>query len=330
MGSDQASTTCWNRPLRTIGDWFPAFGTPSSSRLNSRPVAVPVLVVLALAVGVAVVPAIGAGVGPGAGPSGSAEVGAELGAEGDIALSDGAGVGSGGDPGTATTTSIQATTPAVDAAGGSSTHVGTVDLSTPTTSGSASAVVTVVESLSGESIVFLGAYSRFGDGSPLEHPIRSEIDALASRVPGVQFTEAVSSADASESTVRYHTRVLEREGYVQTATVWGTQRLFPAETDASHFEGLAAFRDDSRSAVLRAIDRNEPATVTTLAEDVDRAPSTVSHHLSRLESADLIDRERVGQSVDVSLAPGVRELLAVEADQGGAGVDSTALELVGD
>lgn len=322
MVPDESRTPRWNRLLRTVAGRLPVpLWMPSSSRSNGRHVLVPVVVVLALAIGVAVVPAIGtaAGLGPGA----------ESGSVAGAGACEGIAHDAGGDHGT-TSTSLQATSTPVDSIGGSSTHLDGVDLQSSGTQGPAETVVAVVEALSGESIVFLGAYSRYGDGSPLEHPVRSEIDALASRLPGVQFTVAVDAIEVSESTVRYHTQVLEHEDVVRTATVWGTQRLFPVETDPGHFEALAAVRDDSRSAVLRAIDRNEPAEVTTIAEAVDRAPSTVSHHLSALESADLIDRERVGQSVHVSLVPGVRELLDAEADAEGAGVDATALELVGD
>lgn len=328
MVPDEPSIRRSNRLRRSVADRFPApFGASPDSRSNGRPVLAPIVVVLAVTLAMAVVPAIGvaAGGGPGTDAGGIDGAGA----------CDGIVLDAGGDR-EATTSSLRApTTPvdsyastSVDTSGGSSTHVGTVDLQSPVTDGPASTIVAVLESLSGESIVFLGAYSRYGEGSPLEHPIRSRIDGLTSRLPGVQFTTAVDSVDASESTVRYHTRVLEHESVVQRVTVWGTQRLFPAGTDPGHFEALAAVRDDSRSAVLRAIDRHEPATVTAIAEAVDRAPSTVSHHLSALESADLIDRERVGQSVHVSLAPGVHELLVVEAD--GVAADPTALELVGD
>lgn len=74
-------------------------------------------------------------------------------------------------------------------------------------------------------------------------------------------------------------------------------------------ELAAALEDDSAATVLDAVARLEPASVSKLANDVDRAPSTVSHHLSRLESADLVDRTRNGQSVETRLAPDVRSIL---------------------
>jgi DNA-binding transcriptional ArsR family regulator len=46
-------------------------------------------------------------------------------------------------------------------------------------------------------------------------------------------------------------------------------------------------------------------SVSGLADRIDRDPSTVSHHLSRLEDDGLIHREREGQAVTNRLAPGV-------------------------
>lgn len=193
---------------------------------------------------------------------------------------------------------------------------------------------TTVEGLPGESVVLLGAYSRYDGGSALDHPARAKVDEVVTRLPGLHVAEIARRVDSPESTVRYHARVLERETHVRTASVRNTVRLYPAGTPSEDFELYAALRDDSRSRVLRAIARREPASVTTLAEDVDRAASTVSHHLGTLEEAGLIERERTGQSVQVSLGSRVRERLSVpdadDADADAVAVDPSTLELHGD
>lgn len=166
-----------------------------------------------------------------------------------------------------------------------------------------------VESATGESLVLLGAFSKSGERSEDVHPVRANIDDVVHRLPGLHFAAVVRHVDSPEGTVRYHARVLESEGHVQTERIWGTLRLFPLATDPDDFELFAAARDDARSRVLRSIGNTEPATVSSLADSLDRAPSTVSHHLDRLEAAELIVRERSGQSVHVSLDPAVRDRL---------------------
>jgi len=189
---------------------------------------------------------------------------------------------------------------------------------------------TAVDSVPGESVVLFGAYSRHGAESPLEHPVRADVDSVVSREPGLHFAEVARRVDSPESTVRHHARVLERENHLQSASVWDSLRLYPAATESGDFELLAALRDDSQSRILRGIARNEPVTVTSLAADVDRAASTVSHHLTRLEEAGLVERERTGQSVRITLRPDVRERLAVPDVEDGDAVEAAPLELVGD
>lgn len=189
---------------------------------------------------------------------------------------------------------------------------------------------TAADAVPGESIVLLGAYSRYDDRSALEHPVRAEVNDVVRRMPGLHFAEVVRRVGSPEGTVRYHTRVLERDGHLQTATEWGTLRLYPATTDAEDFELYAALRDDARSRVLRGIARGEPATVTALAEALDRAASTVSHHVTRLDEAGLVDRERTGQSVEISLEPGVRDRLEIASGATDEAADAVGIELAGD
>lgn len=187
-----------------------------------------------------------------------------------------------------------------------------------------------VQSTPAESIVLLGAYSKSGERSDQDHPVRADVDDVVNRLPGLHFAAVVRHVDSPEGTVRYHARVLESDGHVQTEQIWGTLRLFPLATEPDDFELFAAARDDALSRVLESIGNSEPATVSELADSLDRAPSTVSHHLGRLEEAGLIVRERAGQSVHVSLDPNVRERVTY----GGAGVDESSgqhdVELSGD
>lgn len=285
MGSDQSPAGPQSRPLHALARTsssalnglspLGAISTPSRRTL----VSVAVLVVLFVA-------AAGTGVG--------------------VAAADGANVESG--------LSTAENQPVLEDHGQQSTYVGSGTVThVEGVQDSQPSLVDAIGALSGESIVLLAGYTRYGEGSPLEHPVRSDVVDVATRLPGVQLPDVVRSVDASSGSVRYHVRVLEREGHLATATVWGATRLYPADVGESTFELHAALRDDSRSSVLRAIDRANPATVSAIAERVDRATSTVSHHLSLLEEADLIERERSGQSMHVSLAPAVRDHLSLDS-----------------
>lgn len=144
-------------------------------------------------------------------------------------------------------------------------------------------------------MLLLLGYSRYDDSSPLENDVRRRVFEHIERSPGVHVSALAEVTDASRSTVRYHVRVLEREGLVFGEKIRGKRRFFPVGSDDP--ELTAALHDDATASVLDAVARIGPANVSQLAEDLDRTPGTVSYHLSRLEAADLVEQEREGGSV---------------------------------
>jgi DNA-binding transcriptional ArsR family regulator len=62
--------------------------------------------------------------------------------------------------------------------------------------------------------------------------------------------------------------------------------------------------------VLVTLAKEGDASVSTIADALDRDPSTVSHHLSRLEEDGLVERERDGRSKVNRLAPATEAALA--------------------
>lgn len=174
---------------------------------------------------------------------------------------------------------------------------------------SSAATLDVVDDVTTPSpvVLALAGYSRHEDADLLEHDTRRSIYEAVVASPGTYIAEVATSTEIPVSTVRYHVRVLDDEKVIQTAKVRGRHRLFPA-----HAEDVllaAAVNDDATAAVIEAIRRREPITVSMLAEELDRAQSTVSYHLARLDDADLVDRHRDGESVLVSLPSSVRAVV---------------------
>ena len=169
--------------------------------------------------------------------------------------------------------------------------------------------IAAVESAPGGPVLVIAGYSRYASPDPLGHDLRADIHAVVTGSPGVSRAEVVDRTGSTESTVRYHGTVLVQEGLLQRATLWGELRYYPAEVDADDFELAAALQDETLAGVVDAVARHEPATGTAIADELDRAPSTVSHHLSRLADAGLVDRERDGEAVLTSLSSDVRDAL---------------------
>lgn len=151
----------------------------------------------------------------------------------------------------------------------------------------------------------------------LEQPTRKSVYTSIRQSPGIGLDELAERASVTRSTVRYHARVLRTAGLIDSTTVGGTLRFAPAEADV---ELAGVLRAAPTRAVIDAVSEHEPASVTTLAEATDRAPSTVSHHLSSLEESGIVDRHRAGEAVVTTLASETRSAIE-SADRSGLSSD---------
>lgn len=144
-------------------------------------------------------------------------------------------------------------------------------------------------------------YSRHDDSDPLAHETRRAIYEVVGDAPGTYAAAVADEVGEPDSTVRYHLRVLEGESLVQSEVIRGRRRVFRSDVEDPRL--AAATADGPTASVLDAVGREGPTSVSTLSDVLDRAPSTVSYHVSRLSEAGLVTRERDGRQVLVSLTP---------------------------
>jgi DNA-binding transcriptional ArsR family regulator len=154
----------------------------------------------------------------------------------------------------------------------------------------------------------LPGYSRYDDSDPLEHDTRQVIYGYVAENPGAHQERVADATGTPTSTVRYHVRILEEEDLVESERCMGKRRLYLA-TEADRALA-AALADDAARAVVETVQRHEPASTSEVADAADRAPSTVSRHLSRLEDAGVVVRERDGMAVLARLSPEARSAYA--------------------
>ncbi len=190
--------------------------------------------------------------------------------------------------------------------------------------GYAQLLASQVHRLAPHGLAFLIGYSRADNSDPLDNDVRAEVYHQIRHTPGVYVQELADRTGFARSTVRYHLRVLTREHLVTREKVHGRVRYFPIGTDEPKLS--AALSNEATSTILFAVEEFEPVTVSSVAEEVDRAPSTVSYHLSRLAEDGLVDRVRNGDSVLTSLTPEVRKTLGsrVEVMEGGEVASTSA------
>lgn len=146
-------------------------------------------------------------------------------------------------------------------------------------------------------------YQRYDDSSPLDHDGRRRLAEAVRADPGVHLSAVSDRVALPLSTARYHLRILEHEGLVRGVKLRGKRRYFPPDVEAETL--VASLADEATANVLRSLVDAGPASVSELAERLDRDPSTVSHHLDRLADEGLVERERAGRSVVSSATPEV-------------------------
>lgn len=142
-------------------------------------------------------------------------------------------------------------------------------------------------------VLGLAGYQRYEDDDPLEHETRAALYDRIQSDQGVYLSALSETTDTPLGTVRYHLKVLEFEGLVTRTTTNGRRRYYPADVEP---ELVDALLDDSAArAVLNEL-ADGAASVGDLAEQVDRDPSTVTHHTTRLAEMGLVERERDGRT----------------------------------
>lgn len=149
-------------------------------------------------------------------------------------------------------------------------------------------------------LLFAG-YSRYDNSDPLKNRVRKRVYDAVKGSPGTYTVELARTTRIPRSTVRYHVRILEEEKLIFSEKILGRQRYFPRGTD--NIELIAALKDEASRSVLAAIHRLEPVSGSHLASDLDRAPSTISYHLSRLTEMGLVEQEHENGAVLNRLAP---------------------------
>lgn len=131
---------------------------------------------------------------------------------------------------------------------------------------------------------------------------RREIYQVVAANPGIHFRELLDRLDYAQGTVQYHLRDLRAEGLIEEADDGKFTRYYPAgEFDEIDRAVISALRREYARRIVAHLAADGPLTTSELAERLDRSPSTVSWHLSKLTEAELVETERDGRAVYYSL-----------------------------
>ncbi|MFB6170804.1 MAG: winged helix-turn-helix transcriptional regulator [Haloarculaceae archaeon] len=131
---------------------------------------------------------------------------------------------------------------------------------------------------------------------------RREIYQLVEETPGIHFRRLLDHLEYAQGTVQYHLHQLADEGLVEVADDGKFTRYYPAgEFSEADQAVLNALRRTYSRRVIAYLLAEGPLTTSALSDRMEKSPSTVSWHLSKLHDAGLVEKERDGASVYYSL-----------------------------
>ena len=163
-------------------------------------------------------------------------------------------------------------------------------------------------------VLAAAGYIKHASEEPLSHDTRAALYGHLQSEPGTYLSAFADQPgiDASRASIRYHLGILEREGLVTSEKRRGRRRYYPLGMSPDALS--IALESDTKAAILEVLAAGDnELTVSELANQVNRDPSTVTHHLGQLEEDGLISRRRDGEVVRNGLLPGVAAMLRGES-----------------
>lgn len=153
----------------------------------------------------------------------------------------------------------------------------------------------------------LAGYARVHGGEVLEHPGRAEVYERVKAFPGVNFVQLSQQVQFGASTLNYHLRVLEKNGYIASVRDGRYLRFFDRTCGAyagTRKMAVSALRNETSAAMAKHIRDHPGVAQCDLAAAFKVTPSTVTWHINRLAGQGLVQKARDGAHTRYYLGEG--------------------------
>ena len=110
--------------------------------------------------------------------------------------------------------------------------------------------------------------------------------------PGVHFNALVRALDLAPGQIQHHLKVLLADHDIVEEHLYGRTHYYQEGFDPWKRQALALLRRETSRDVITVLLRVGPAAPSVVADELDIARSTLEWHLDRLESAQLVRKER--------------------------------------
>lgn len=135
----------------------------------------------------------------------------------------------------------------------------------------------------------------------LELDARRKIYFIVKKYAGSHFREIERKSGLSTGPVKYHLDYLTKEGLIKREKKDNNVRYFPKEFTEENKEIMGFLRQESIRKIIIHILTSNGCAHEDIVNAVTLAPSTVSWHLKKLESAGVLGSARHGRKTFYSL-----------------------------
>lgn len=140
-----------------------------------------------------------------------------------------------------------------------------------------------------------------------EDPTRRRLVRLVRRDPGRNLSDLARELGVDRTTVRHHVDRLVEEGSVTCRRQGRSRRVYPEGSDEDELADL--LDHPVRRWIVRRLLRRRRLDQRRLRDECDVAPSTLTYHAKRLESAGLLERTSRGRRTVLALVDAWRRRL---------------------
>lgn len=119
---------------------------------------------------------------------------------------------------------------------------------------------------------------------------RERIRRHVQETPGIHQSRLGRELDLAAGQLQYHLHRLRKDGAVTRERVSGKTHYFPSGFDPWERRATAFLRRETARGIILRLHADGPATSADLAAELDLARSTISWHVSKLVSHDIVEK----------------------------------------
>jgi predicted transcriptional regulator len=148
---------------------------------------------------------------------------------------------------------------------------------------------------------------------PLQEELTNKVDEktdkkylllkIISLIPGIRYRDLLRMTNLTNGTLSYHLSALEKHYLIRVLRFENSNitRYYPHSTSTEDFVTLGYLKMKTCRQILMFLYTKKNCTFSEIVSHIDKAPSTTSWNLKRLDEANILIRTKSNEGIEFSL-----------------------------